>query len=96
MVVFGTLISVLTRVRITDPANGLRAMRAEVTTVPLRQTQYQTSELIISAAARGWRLGERPTVWHPRASGESKKGSNIFFALQYARVVLRTWLRERR
>jgi len=35
-------------------------------------------------------------VWHPRASGESKKGHNAFFALQYARVVAQTWLREHR
>ena len=48
--------------------------------VTLEQDQYQTAELIISAGKRGWRLGERPTVWHPRASGESKKGHNVFFA----------------
>ena len=55
--------------------------------VTLEQDQYQTAELIISAATRGWRLGERPPCWHPRASGESKKGHNVFFALQYARVI---------
>ena len=79
------------------PRTGYRALRIEVLRdVTLEQDQYQTAELIISAATRGWRLGERPTVWHPRASGESKKGHNVFFALQYARVILRTWLRERR
>jgi hypothetical protein len=64
--------------------------------VTLEQDQYQTAELVISAALRHWRLGERPTVWHPRASGESKKGHNIFFGVQYARVILHTWLRDRR
>jgi hypothetical protein len=63
--------------------------------VVLEQDQYQTAELIISAASRGWRIGEAPTVWHPRASGQSKKGHNIFFGFQYARVILRTWWRER-
>jgi hypothetical protein len=35
-------------------------------------------------------------TWHLRASGESKKGHNVFFGLQYARVIVRTWLRDRR
>ena len=48
----------LTRVRITDPANGLRAFRVEVLeAVPLRQTQYQTAELLIGAISRGFRVG---------------------------------------
>ena len=47
VVLFGALVTVLTRVRITDPANGLRAFRVEVVErVPLRQTQYQTAELL--------------------------------------------------
>jgi hypothetical protein len=64
--------------------------------VLLEQDQYQTAELIISAASRGWRIGERPTVWHPRSSGESKKGSNLLYGPRYASVIVRTWLRERR
>ena len=51
VIAFGALISVLVRHRITDPACGLRAMRAEVTAaVTLEQPQYQASELMISAA----------------------------------------------
>lgn len=97
VVFFAWLINRLTSQDLTDTSNGFRALRIEVLgDVTLEQDQYQTSELVISAASRGWRIGERPTVWHPRASGTSKKGSNAFFALQYARVVLRTWLRERR
>lgn len=97
VVFFAWLINKLTGQRLTDTSNGFRALRTEVVSdVTLEQDQYQTSELVIGAASRGWRIGERPTVWHPRASGTSKKGSNAFFALQYARVVLRTWLRERR
>jgi hypothetical protein len=30
------------------------------------------------------------------ASGESEKAHNAFFGLQYARVIVRTWLRDRR
>jgi hypothetical protein len=97
VVFFSWLINILAGQHLTDTSNGYRALKIDVLRdVTLEQDQYQTAELIISAAARGWRLGERPTEWHPRASGESKKGANVFFALQYARVVLRTWLRERR
>ena len=95
VVVFASVINSITGQRLTDTSNGFRALRIEVLEdVVLEQDQYQTAELIISAAAHKWRLGERPTVWHPRTSGESKKGHNVFFALQYARVVLRTWRRE--
>jgi glycosyltransferase involved in cell wall biosynthesis len=97
VVFFAAVINTLTGQHLSDTSNGYRALRIDVLRdVTLEQDQYQTAELIISAARRGWRLGERPTVWHPRASGESKKGHNVFFALQYARVILRTWLRERR
>jgi glycosyltransferase involved in cell wall biosynthesis len=97
VVFFATVINALARQHLTDTSNGYRALRVELLRdVVLEQDQYQTAELIISAASRGWRITERPTVWHPRASGESKKGHNVFFALNYARVVVRTWLRERR
>ncbi|MGP8006259.1 MAG: glycosyltransferase family 2 protein [Acidimicrobiales bacterium] len=82
--------------RLTDTSNGYRAFRAEllVDLLPyLRQDQYQTAEVVITAGRRGWRIAEEPTVWHPRASGESKKGGNLFFGLQYARVIATTWAR---
>jgi glycosyltransferase involved in cell wall biosynthesis len=97
VVVFATLINRIIGKELTDTSNGYRAFRTEVLNdLTLEQDQYQTSEVIITAAARGWRITEVPTVWHPRTSGESKKGTNIYFGLQYARVILRTWLRERR
>jgi glycosyltransferase involved in cell wall biosynthesis len=92
LVVFGALVTVLTRVRITDPANGLRAFRAEVTEeVPLRQTQYQTAELLIGAIARGFRVRELPVTVYARAQGASKKGGIFFYGWQFTRVVLTTW-----
>jgi len=97
VVVFAAIVNLLTGLRLTDTSNGFRALRVEVLRdVTLEQDQYQTAELILAAAARGWRLAERPTVWHPRASGRSKKGHNLLFGLHYARVIARTWWRERR
>jgi hypothetical protein len=31
-----------------------------------------------------------------RMAGESKKGHNVLYGMRYARVILRTWWRERR
>jgi len=95
--VFGTLVSVLTRVRITDPANGFRAMRAEVTAqVPQRQTQYQSSELLIGAVGRGFRVSEVPVTVLARQAGQTKKGRNLVYGWRFAGVVLSTWRAERR
>ena len=97
VVVYGTLVSILTGVRITDPANGLRAFRAEVTErVPLRQTQYQTSELLIGAVAHGFKVMEAPATMYKRSAGTSKKGGNLLYGLRFGKVVLTTWWAQRR
>ncbi len=98
VIVFGALISVLVRHRITDPACGLRAMRAEVTAaVTLEQPQYQASELMISAAMNGYRLAEVPTTMRDRgvhATG-TKKGGNFGYGVRFARAAVHTWWRDR-
>jgi glycosyltransferase involved in cell wall biosynthesis len=79
---------------VTDSSNGYRAFKLELLEdiLPhLVEDQYQTAEVVITAASRGWRIAEQPTVWHPRASGASKKGGNLFFGIQYARVIATTW-----
>jgi hypothetical protein len=91
------MVSLLTRIRVTDTSSGFRAMRVEVTqTVPQRQVQYQTSELLIGAIYHGYRIAERPITMHKRIAGESKKGHNALYGVRYARVILGTWWRERR
>src|ERR1700761_1345443 len=98
VLVFGALISVIVRHRITDPACGIRAMRAEVTgAVTLEQRQYQASELMISAALNGFRLAEVPTTMRDRgvhATG-TKKGGNFGYGVRFARAALHTWKRDR-
>jgi glycosyltransferase involved in cell wall biosynthesis len=95
--VFAALVRLLTHTNVTDTSTGLRAMRAEITaTVRQEQVQYQTSELLIGAIYQGYRIAERPIVQHERVAGESKKGNDLLYGLRYARVVVRTWWRERR
>lgn len=98
VVFFAWLINRLTGSRLTDSSNGFRALRTSVladVAPRLEQDQYQTSELLITAISRGWRVAERPTVWHERMSGTSKKGGNLLYGFRYATVILRTWRRER-
>ena len=99
VILFGALISVLVRHRITDPACGLRAMRAEVTaSVTLEQPQYQASELMISAALNGYRLAEVPTTMRDRGNHATatKKGGNFGYGVRFARAAVHTWWRDRR
>jgi len=96
--VFSHVISFLGGTKLTDSSNGYRALRVlmlEDVAHRLTQPQYQTAELLITCMKRGWRITERPTMWLPRASGSSKKGSNHLFGLRYARVIVTTWWRER-
>jgi glycosyltransferase involved in cell wall biosynthesis len=98
VLVFGVILSVATRHRITDPACGLRAMRAEVTaTVTLEQPQYQASELQISAALHGYRLAEVPTTMRDRGQNatSTKKGGNFGYGVRFTRAVVHTWRRDR-
>jgi glycosyltransferase involved in cell wall biosynthesis len=79
VIVFGAILTVLTRHRITDPACGLRAMRAEVTAaVTLEQAQYQASERDRGVHATG-----------------TKKGGNFGYGVRFARAATHTWWRDR-
>jgi glycosyltransferase involved in cell wall biosynthesis len=94
--VFALLVWLLTRHKVTDTSSGLRAMTVEVATeVPQFEPQYQSSELLVGALCHGYRVVERPTNMHKRTAGESRKGNDALYGLRYARVVLRTWRRER-
>ena len=81
---------------LTDSSNGYRAFRIDVLddiAPHLVQDQYQTAEVVITASSRGWRITQQPTRWHPRASGASKKGGNLIFGMNYAKVIATTWAR---
>lgn len=99
VIVFGAMITVLVGQRITDPACGLRAMRADVSAaVTLEEPQYQASELMISAALAGFRLAEVPTTMRDRKqhATATKKGTNLGYGVRFARAAVRTWRRDRR
>jgi glycosyltransferase involved in cell wall biosynthesis len=93
---FARLATLLTGQRMTDTSSGLRAMTAAVTAaVTLRQPQYQTSELLMEALGKGFRVVEVPMTMRKRWHGTTKKGRWIFYGPRYARVMVTTWLRDR-
>lgn len=93
---FGRLATILTGRRITDTSSGFRAMTVEVAvTVTLRQPQYQASELLMEALAKGFRFVEVPMTMRKRSHGQTKKGWWPLYGFRYARVLTTTWLRER-
>ena len=99
VVFFSTTVNVLTHSKLTDTSNGYRALRVTMladVVDRLEQEQYQTAELLITCLKRGWKVTERPTMWLPRQSGTTKKGTNWLFGFRYARVVAETYWRERR
>ncbi len=94
--VFARLITVLTGTKVTDTSSGYRAFRTRLLSgIRLSEPQYQSSELLIGAIMTGARIREIATVMHRRPTGTSKKGNNLKYGLNYTRVVLGTWLRER-
>jgi glycosyltransferase involved in cell wall biosynthesis len=93
--VYAFVISTLMRTKVTDTANPIRAMHAELTgSLTLDEPQYQASEVLISAIASGARFTERPVTMRSRKAGASKKGGNFLYGVRYGKVMARTYLRE--
>ncbi len=91
---FSRLISMLSRVRITDCTNGFRAIRGEaLSRLELREDRFSTAELILEAAKKGLRIREVPVSILRRAEGESKKPKGLGYPLGFLRVIIHTWLR---
>lgn len=96
VIVFARVISLLTHKHVTDTSSGIRGFRTSLLEeIRLSEPQYQSSELLISAAFAGARIVEHPVVMKKRKKGTSKKGNNVKYGLNYSRVVLQTWIRER-
>jgi len=48
---------------------------------------------LLGAARAGLRVTDVPVTIRRRASGLSKKGTNLRYGLGFLRVILKTWLR---
>ncbi len=93
---FAKLITFLVGQQLTDTANPLRAMTAQMaSSLTLTQNQFQASEVIIDAILNGYMVVERPMTMLMRAKGTSKKGKNFTYGYNYFKAVINTYLREK-
>jgi glycosyltransferase involved in cell wall biosynthesis len=96
VVVFARVVSVLIGTRVTDTSSGIRVLSSDLLgALRLDQPQYQSAELLITAAFAGARIVEIPVALRPRSAGTSKKGRNLRYGASYAWVIARTYVRER-
>ena len=92
--VYTRLINLLGGTNVTDIANGYRAIRASrLAEISFTEDQFHNPELLLGAARAGLRVIDVPVTIRRRASGQSKKGTNLRYGMGFLRVMLKTWLR---
>jgi GT2 family glycosyltransferase len=92
--IFNFIISALLGKKISDCTSGFRAFRAGVVDkIMLQEDQFHTSELIIDAVKKGFRIGEVPVTIARRKYGSSKKGKDWTYGLNFAKVIIKSWWR---
>jgi hypothetical protein len=88
------LINLLGGTEVSDIANGYRAIRASrLAEIAFTEDQFHNPELLLGAARAGLRVVDVPVTIRRRASGQSKKGTNLRYGLGFLRVIVKTWLR---
>jgi glycosyltransferase involved in cell wall biosynthesis len=92
--VFSRLVSLASGTRITDCSSGFKAFRIDqMAKLDLREDQFQSSEVLISAAKKGLKIGEVPIHIRKRAFGVSHKGTDLVYGLLWLKTMARTWWR---
>ncbi len=90
---FSWLMSLLLGQRITDCANGYRAIRASMLPRLELSEERIAPELLIEAKRKGLRIVEVPVTVLRRAEGESKMPRHLRYPLSFLFTILRVWLR---
>lgn len=94
VLVFSWLVSLLSGVKLTDCSSGFKAFDlARLACLDLREDQFQSSEVLISAAKHGLRIGEVPIHIHRRGYGISHKGTNFIYGVLFLKTMAKTWWR---
>ncbi|MES0488507.1 MAG: DUF2304 family protein [Leptospirales bacterium] len=92
--VFNFLINRMMGAKITDCASGYRAFTSKLLLAcVLQEEQYHTSELIIEALKKKFRVKDIPVHIAARKFGHSKKGHSIKYAFLFLKTIIKTWLR---
>ena len=88
------IINIITGLKLTDCSSGFKAFSVKkLKRIHLKEDQFQSSEVIIESAKKGLRIGEVPITIVPRKFGESKKGTNWRYGLNFTKVIIKTWWR---
>ncbi len=92
--IFTKTINFITGTKLTDCSSGFRAFNVnKMSSLNLREEQFQTAEVIVEAAKKGLRIGEVPITIVERKHGTSKKGKDIKYGLFFAKTILKSWWR---
>jgi hypothetical protein len=92
--IFTRAINIITGLKLTDCSSGFRAFNVgKISSLNLREDQFQTAEVIVEAAKKSLRIGEVPITVVKRRHGTSKKGRDIKYGLFFAKTVLKSWWR---
>ena len=91
---FSWVVTIATGQRITDPSNGYRATRPEILKrLSLEQDQFWASELLIEALRTRAKIQEVPITIRARQGGKSKKPKSLKYGWQFAKAIVKTWLK---
>lgn len=91
---FTKAINFITGLRLTDCSSGFRAFNVnKMSSLNLKEDQFQSAEVIIEAAKKSLRIGEVAITIVKRKHGTSKKGRDIKYGLFFAKTVLKSWWR---
>jgi hypothetical protein len=95
IVFFSKIISLITGHSISDSSSGFKAFNMQrVKELELNEDQFQSAEVLIEASKKGFRIGEVPITIKNRKFGDSKKGTDLSYGFNFAKIVLKTWWRS--
>lgn len=91
---FTKIINIITGLKLTDCSCGFRAFNVKkISSLNLKEDQFQSAEIIVEAAKRGLKTGEVPITHVQRMYGTSKKGRDFKYGFFFAKTVLKSWWR---
>ena len=92
--IFSWIISLFIGQRITDCSSGFKAFNMRrLRNMDLTEDQFQAAEVLIEARKKGLKIGEVPIIINKRHYGVSKKGRDLSYGFNFAKIILKTWWR---
>jgi hypothetical protein len=91
---FSWIVSLAAGTRITDCSSGFKAFDIKkLRELHLAEDQFQAAEVLLEARKKGLKIKEVPITIINRKHGESKKGKNWSYGINFAKAIIKTWWR---